>query len=130
MKEQFVTYEIALKLKNLGFNEFCMGFFYSEHIDELSDISLGTTTKVVEEMVNRFNCIKAPLWQQVIDWFREQYELSLELDASSNGLYNAHIYSITNSKFGYSVIVEIPQLNYYEAREQAILKALELITNK
>ena len=68
MKEQFVTYEIALKFKNLGFNEFCMGFFYSEHIDELSDISLGTTTKVVEEMVNRFNCIKAPLWQQVIDW--------------------------------------------------------------
>ena len=27
MKEQFVTYEIALKLKELDFNEECFGYF-------------------------------------------------------------------------------------------------------
>jgi len=27
MEKQFVTYEIALKLKELGFNELCFGYF-------------------------------------------------------------------------------------------------------
>ena len=36
MKEQFVTYEIALKLKELGFNDYCLRYY---HINkQLSDI--------------------------------------------------------------------------------------------
>ena len=31
MEEQFVTYEIALKLKELGFNEECFGYY---HVNE------------------------------------------------------------------------------------------------
>ena len=130
MKEQFVTYEIALKLKNLGFNEFCMGFFYSEHIDELSDISLGTTTKVVEEMVNRFNCIKAPLWQQVIDWFRNLHGVIIEvyIPRYIPYEYNFAIYypdELTKNHLNEKYFNEIIY-DYNVAREIAILKAIEL----
>lgn len=32
MKEQFVTYEIALKLKELGFDEKCVASYYTYDI--------------------------------------------------------------------------------------------------
>ena len=115
MKEQFVTYEIALKLKNLGFNEFCMGFFYSEHIDELSDISLGTTTKVVEEMVNRFNCIKAPLWQQVQSFLDD------------NGVIIGIIF--VDNVFKYTLNTNNYVSNGFKDRMSAIKGATEYATN-
>jgi hypothetical protein len=60
MKEQFVTYEIALALKELGFySEDCFGYFSS--IDN-NLIMLH----------NRWNIgVLAPLWQQAIDWLRK-----------------------------------------------------------
>ena len=36
MKKQFVSYEIALALKELGFDEECIGFYYNENNFEIS----------------------------------------------------------------------------------------------
>ena len=33
MKEQFVTYEIALKLKELGFDEPCIAYYFNRYGD-------------------------------------------------------------------------------------------------
>jgi hypothetical protein len=57
MKKQFVPYEIALKLKELGFNEECLGLYK----DEKFYYDYETF------QWNSFNnCVKAPLWQQAI----------------------------------------------------------------
>lgn len=58
MRHLFVPYEIALQLKEKGFNEDCFGCYYKDktfayHPD--SDVY-----------------VDAPLYQQVIDWFREK----------------------------------------------------------
>ena len=80
----------------------------------------------------------APLWQQVIDWFREKYNTNIEINRFPN-----------ISKWGFVVtdMTIIPKQQtrreninmslkvadarrfdkYYEAREQAILKAIESI---
>ena len=38
MEEIFVTYEIALELKELGFNEPCFGFYYNKNNFEIAKI--------------------------------------------------------------------------------------------
>ena len=68
MKKQFVSYEIALALKELGFDEECIGFYYNENNFEIA------VPDVVKVMCNKFNYIKAPLWQQVIEWLREVHK--------------------------------------------------------
>ena len=62
MKKQFIPYELALELKELGFDEPCLGGYdktkkWWYHPD--SDIILDT-----------------PFWQQAFDWFREKHKLN------------------------------------------------------
>jgi hypothetical protein len=126
MKEQFVTYEIALKLKELGFDEECW-FYFSPLTKELmchSPIDERNSTYKHKE-------VSAPLWQQAIDWFREN-ELSIDvytisgfskLMYSFDILTKNNVYQISGFKIGSSE-------NYKEIKEQAILKAIELCQNK
>ena len=61
-----------------------------------------------------------------VDKYRiNKYELHIK-----PSIGNKDIHSITNSKFGYSVTVEINQLDFYNAREQSILKAIEICQKK
>jgi hypothetical protein len=59
MEEEFVTYEQALALKELGFD---WGTYehYDSHTKEICDI---------------MKHVRAPLKQQVFRWFREKYDL-------------------------------------------------------
>jgi hypothetical protein len=66
MEKEFVNYELALRLKVLGFDEPCFGY-YTNHshlvIDEIA--SQQGNTEV----------ISAPTWQSAFDWFGEKYQL-------------------------------------------------------
>lgn len=132
MEKQFCTYEIAFKLKQLGFNEDCFGYYAEQ--------SCGTPSLCIYQQENdschaEFNSQKqteAPLWQQVIDWFREKFymELSIQFDDNSNKYYyflhtnireccSNRICSLSNST---NRIFN----TYLDVREAVILKALEL----
>ena len=119
MQEQFVTYEIALKLKELGFDEECLKLW--EHTEFYTVlVSPREYKKVISE---RF--IKAPLWQQVIDWFREKHNMSILIPSfriSDKEL--AVTWRIMSTNFG-NINADMILTSYEEAREQAILKAIE-----
>ena len=76
MGNQFVTYEIALKLKELGFNEKCFGFYRNSEIcgvniwdrdhDQFHVISQENISSATYEF------ILAPLWQQAFEFFRKE----------------------------------------------------------
>ena len=120
MKEQFITYEIALKLRELGFNDWCFCFYnYSRKLLYYT----GYDTLVYEELENiTFNINKedilAPLWQQAIDWIREKYDIHIII----NKTYGYVILRGGKNPIGLNYIG-----NFYQAREQAILKVIELI---
>ena len=66
MKKEFIPYEQALALKELGFDEPCLTS-YNEN---------GKIFKVWEnEIVMGITKCSAPLYQQVFRWFREKYGL-------------------------------------------------------
>lgn len=76
MKEQFVPYEIALKLKEKGFDEFCISKYEENYLcqDEGFDVCLDDTW-LTNTKFNRSNpkYCTAPLWQQVIDWLESKH---------------------------------------------------------
>lgn len=144
MEEQFVNYDIAVKLKELGFDEKCLGYYADNKFKFFSDLENCNTN-------TEFGFYPtAPLLQQVLDWLREKQNIHIVI--SPNLRFNTVIGEELPEDLTYRVIFDnrfyltysdnkIPQLcfdlsrgygftSYSEAREQAILKALELVTNK
>ena len=66
MKKEFVTYEIALNLRELGFDKPCLATYHKD---------LHTIIPIFAKFTNQKHILKAPLWQQVIDWFREKHNI-------------------------------------------------------
>jgi len=136
MKKQFVSYKIALALKELGFDEPCLagwsniyskdepdGYFYINYNDEISDIP-----KIIG--YNHIKC-KAPLWQQVIQWFIER-NIILYVEHSS-GIWTG-VVEYSEEYFEKDFDEEFLNLSkkecHYLARKWPILKAIELCQKK
>lgn len=125
-EEQFVPYDIALKLKMLGFDEECFGFFDDDHELQLNTLSkLDAFSIDFDDVESNLMYVQAPLYQQVIDWLRD--------------VHGIHIIPDFGLGWGYEFIpvgcvVDLPvgfedghNWNYYDARLAAIDKALTLI---
>ena len=74
MKKEFVRYELAVKLKELGFDEPCFAWYndngnYMLGIDEVRFDTIKTYH------FNNTDSASAPLYQQAFRWFREKYDL-------------------------------------------------------
>jgi hypothetical protein len=65
MKQEFVPYDRALKLKQLGFDETCVGYYSLK--------GKLTETKVFRQDHYTNQSALAPLLQQAFRWFREKY---------------------------------------------------------
>ena len=77
MEREFISYEQALALKELGFDElYCFGYYDREQGNKLVP-ALPLTN------INTLNGdFEAPLKQQVFRWFREKYGWYLDLGHS------------------------------------------------
>lgn len=64
--KQFVSYNIALELKSIGFNEKCLGYYFE---NKLYTEESGDVVKYFKSDLN------APIYSQVIDWFEENYNI-------------------------------------------------------
>ena len=67
MTKEFVSYEQAVALKELGFNEICMGYFDVRLEHQIGNFNF-TESKGYHESVAALS----PLKQQVFRWFREK----------------------------------------------------------
>ena len=131
MKKEFVTYEIDLKLKELGFDEECIGVFdRNGKISGIDFIDISNLQGINYSCISHNYPILAPLYQQAIDWIREKYNISLEIFTLS--YHNSIQYCFNIKKLEDTTISVLHKGNiyypsYYEAREQGILKAIELV---
>ncbi len=75
MIKEFVPYEQALALKELGFDEPCFGGWnFGEFIEPDDDL------KCFINIYRSSGEISAPLWQQAFRWFRLKYELDCSFE--------------------------------------------------
>jgi len=77
MNKEFIPYEQALALKELGFDENCFGYFYKKEL--VMAVLVKNNLKMGE------NVTQAPLYQQAFRWFREKHKLNsyVKFDDSS-----------------------------------------------
>jgi|2_EtaG_2_1085320.scaffolds.fasta_scaffold78468_3 hypothetical protein len=81
MKNEFIPYEEALALKELGFEEKCLGYYYN------GDYFLGTANSLSYKEILGNNAILTPLYQQAFRWFREKYNLHAIFEHDSDNYY-------------------------------------------
>jgi hypothetical protein len=79
MKNEFIPYEQALELKQIGFDEPCFGRYYYKDSYPMLNINSGETELVFEfgRYVKQSEVtILGPLYQQAFRWFRQKYRLT------------------------------------------------------
>lgn len=112
MKNEFVSYEQAVALKELGFDEMCFSFF-----DRDGKLYESEGTYKRNENVWEHEAI-APLKQQVFRWFREKYDYHHVI--KHNKKYVGIAYSSV-------VNFSIDEFNTYKEAESACIdKLIEL----
>lgn len=131
MEEQFCTYEIALALKELGFNEKCFGYYKTKLCDNdtptLNILECNYNSGKYITLPEEFHT-DAPLWQQALDWFREKHKIDIDIltDRTSTPKYTYEM-SIYMGGMDYQVITSGDLYKTYEeARTEVILRAIEL----
>lgn len=70
MEEEFISYEQALALKELGYDDKTIGFYNPTYSKE--EVLFGEFIEFINRN-NDLDLVSAPLKQQVFRWFREKY---------------------------------------------------------
>lgn len=114
MNKEFIPYEEALALKELGFNEECL-IVYSDK-GELSPIQKhGVHNSNVPSFAT------APLYQQAFRWFREKHNIFAYVDPN----YCYKIW-VDDEFFEHSV----DHHNYEEAELECIKQLIKIVKEK
>jgi hypothetical protein len=82
MENEFVIYQLALRMKSLGFDEPCFGCFDSEgEFIRCSSKSWDLSSLIILNDAfgdNTHFCL-SPTWQSAFRWFREKYNIFPEI---------------------------------------------------
>ena len=102
MEKEFIPYEQALALKELGFDELCLMYY-------------DYSWTLVESGV--YEC-KAPLYQQCFRWFREKHDLHCNIDPWGYCIFDDN----GTEKTGFE--------SYEEAELECLKKLIEIVKQK
>jgi hypothetical protein len=117
MNKEFIPYEQAVELKELGFDESFLGYYRNV------DRSLFTNNKVVDPFYDTI----APLYQQAFRFFREKYGIFGNVTYMQEFNYVFNIGNIPDCDY----LSYGQDYNTYEEAELACLKKLiEIVKEK
>jgi hypothetical protein len=123
MNKEFILYEQALALKELGFGEPCL----ARHI--IMTEWEKPTGQIILQMVDCLNSdknlVKAPLYQQVFRWFREKYNLVGLIEGGYDNGNNLFTYVIWQGSF--DNCIGTYWKTYEEAELACINKLIEIV---
>lgn len=77
MEKLFVPYELAVKLKEIGFDEPCMAHYIKNNQYKINKnkILLHIGRLDYDDIYKDYVLENIPLWQQAFDWFRIKHKL-------------------------------------------------------
>jgi hypothetical protein len=145
MKNEFCTYEQALALKELGFDEPCLAFWDGKNTDAFyfNNIRDASGDYTPFQKHDRLKWFGAPLYQQAFRWFRENYNVQTLIKKNKSDhvwyIYEVYFERLATSEnppvmVGHTINSWLGlnlEFNTYEEAEQACLdKLIEIIKNK
>ena len=123
MEKEFVPYQEALELKQLGFDEPCFAYY---NIDPQLKTPAFNMVKPFEHEW----CLSAPLYQQAFRWFREKYDLPSHIATYWQHDWNNYSYQWYTVE-NHIEWNGIEHFKTYEEAELACLKKLiEIVKSK
>jgi hypothetical protein len=137
MNKEFVNYDIALGLKEIKFDEPCLGFYtykgeirrYTNFDGELNDFQSIKNSGITMGD----NWCTAPTFSQAFRWFREKYGLDGGAFYNYTG-YMWNIIDVKNSNVTKNVTIQEDDMEHYSSYEEAelacLIKLIEIVKNK
>jgi hypothetical protein len=119
MIKEFIPYEQALALKELGFDEECLSYYFNKQL------SFGTRTSYGE-------VIEVPLYQQAFRWFRDKYTIDSIVQPTYSTKYQYRVFKVeAKSKVQVYGDYMSKEFNTYEEAELAcLIKLIEIVKKK
>jgi len=126
MKNEFIPFQQALELKELGFDEPCFGKIYADGGSEQLSYPYKNS-----DQIGKVTSCSAPLYQQVFRWFRDKYNLRGFIGFRPNvKQFDCHIYDMSLSGKEYvkqrthEEFQKDPKVGTYEEAEIECIKEL------
>lgn len=121
--KEFVGYNLAKELKDMGFDEDCLGFYYY--------IKTPMLTLCEPELYNKLEkhnltLLKAPLWSQVFRWFMKKHNLMgiIDYDETEKKFYY-YINTMDNKEINWSKSFK----SYDEAEVECLKRLIIIVKN-
>jgi len=118
MNKEFIPYTEALALKELGFDEECLGYH------NLDPYLSNPTFNLVRPFEHEW-CLPAPLYQQAFRWFREKYKIRFIIQSGMSDL--GEFFKVL---FPDSEVRGMSYTTYEEAELACLIKLIEIVKNK
>jgi len=130
MKHLFIPYKLAVIAKEKGFDEPCF-MYYDSNDKSLDDFhSNEIIPPFTLEKFSGTGYLPCPLYQQIVDWFREKHKLLIEVNFNGDEIfyfiirkhevYGEELHKSYDEDFHGSV-------DYYRTLNKAIEEAFKLI---
>jgi hypothetical protein len=124
MEKEFIPYEQALALKELGFDEPCFKGYTEEYKELINFTSTHTNTSVKNTLPTK--PFTAPTWQSAFKWFRKKYDLH-------NGIYpyyDEYEFQIKDFRLPTNTPIHGGLMKYEEAEIACLEKLIEIVESK
>ena len=129
MKKQFVPYEQALELNELGFNEPCLGRWLIIKEMEAPTGEIELQIGVIKEDYDK-DQFYAPLYQQAFAWFRENYNFHHYIEPINRDGKVRYEYCAVDSSDDDKEFNEDVAYEYEDAEFKCLKELINLIKNK
>jgi len=128
MEKLFLSYELALEVKTLGFDEPCLFDYNRWNTERLNSSYYNYVNYNAGETM-----VSAPLFQQVFKWFRDKYDLhslieSYNQDENGNDIDYIYSYRIVTNKI-FSKEMNVFLNSYEEAELECLKKLIDIVKN-
>jgi len=135
MKSEFVPYDLSLRMKQLGFNEPCFGYYKAEYEDGINPLPVNLILEQNKASSNVFYKTSAPTFQQAFRWFRAKYSICVEIHETTDWEEDNESWSFVIFKYRLGdndgmISSTIDYDTYEDAELDCLKKLIEIVENE
>ena len=120
MTNEFTPYDLALKMKSLGFDEPCIAIYSNANPKTGLYTLKKYRLKLIKQASQKDKGVKAPTWQSAFRWFREKYNIyAVPMPFSGKNAFYIQVSGKGALKFDYDT--------YEEAELECLVKLIEIV---
>jgi hypothetical protein len=131
MEKEFCTYEQAVALKELGFDEPCIAIYSNANPKTGLYTLKKYRLKLIKQASQKDKGVKAPLYQQAFRWFRDVHKLWGYQIPWSGNMYCMQIWRLIEDSETVKTIQDRVIMNTWEEAElECLTKLIEIVKSK